>query len=62
ENLKKLTLWVLAFSLNSNKKANTFSVNFLCPCLLSGIFAYLYSIKSEFLPSNWGTQKNIPEF
>ncbi|EXU61396.1 Hypothetical protein MOVI_1030 [Mesomycoplasma ovipneumoniae 14811] len=23
----------------------------------TGIFAFLHSIKSEFLPSNWGTQK-----
>uniref|UniRef100_UPI001C52FDB6 hypothetical protein n=1 Tax=Mesomycoplasma ovipneumoniae TaxID=29562 RepID=UPI001C52FDB6 len=39
ENLKKLTLWVLAFSLNSNKKANTFSVNFFCPGLVFAIFS-----------------------
>ncbi|MDO6857365.1 hypothetical protein Q4504_02685, partial [Mesomycoplasma ovipneumoniae] len=57
ENLKKLTLWVLAFSLNSDKKPNTLSVNFSCPSLFTGIFTYLYSLKSEFFPSNWKTQE-----
>ncbi|MDW2921035.1 hypothetical protein, partial [Mesomycoplasma ovipneumoniae] len=42
--------------LKSDKKSQHLSVTFLCPSLLIGIFAYLYSLKIEFLPSNCQTQ------
>ncbi|WP_211264769.1 hypothetical protein, partial [Mesomycoplasma ovipneumoniae] len=33
------------------------TVNFFCPSLFTGIFAYLHSLKSECFASNWQTQE-----
>ncbi|WP_337896460.1 hypothetical protein, partial [Mesomycoplasma ovipneumoniae] len=50
---KKANTLGVSFLLKLGQKSQHLSVNFLCPSLFTGIFAYLYSLKSEFFPSNW---------